>query len=114
MQNEMKNRLKSLINTFFASVDIDKFYLQNQKEKLVGWLSENGVIVPPCRAGETLHVVQIDYEGNYFMTTIIDVSKITLLSLLRAYEEKTVVYMSIDRKKAEKVLKEKKERNNND
>ena len=53
-----------------------------------------------------MYVVQIDYEGNYFMTTIIDVSKIKMLSILRAYEEKTVVYMSTDREEAEKALKE--------
>lgn len=63
-------------------------------------------IVPPCKVGETLYLVQIDFEGNYFMTTISDVSKITMLSILRAYEEKTVVYMSTDKEQAEQKLKE--------
>lgn len=80
-----------------------------ESEALADYLLANGVIVPPCKVGETLYVVQIDYEGNYFMTTIIDVSKITMLSILRAYEEKTVVYMSTDREEAEKALKERKD-----
>ena len=51
----MSDRLKSLINTFFACVDIDKFYSQNQEKKLVEWLCENGVIVPPCKVGDTIY-----------------------------------------------------------
>lgn len=50
----MKDKLQSLIDTFFCSVDIDKFYSQNQKEKLADWLRENGVIVPPCKVGDTV------------------------------------------------------------
>ena len=69
-------------------------------------LLANGVIVPPCKVGETLYLVQIDFEGNYFMTTITDVSKVTMLSILRAYEEKTVVYMSTAKEEAEQKLKE--------
>ena len=45
----MRDRLKSLIDTFFASVDIDKFYSQNQKEKLSDYLLANSVIVPPYK-----------------------------------------------------------------
>ena len=51
----MRDNLQSLIDTFFCSVDIDKFYSQNQKEKLADWLRENGVIVPPCKVGDTLY-----------------------------------------------------------
>ncbi len=51
----MRDRLNDLINTFFACVDIDKFYLENQKEKLADWLRENGVIVPPCKVGDTVY-----------------------------------------------------------
>lgn len=54
----MSDRLNSLINTFFACVDIDKFYLQNQKEKLADWLRENGVIVPPCKVGDTVYFTE--------------------------------------------------------
>ena len=50
----MKDKLQSLIDTFFSSIDIDKFYSQNQKEKLADWLRENGVIKPPCNVGDTL------------------------------------------------------------
>ena len=54
----MSDRLKRLIDTFFYCVDIDKFYSQNQKEKLVEWLRENGVIVPPCKTGDTVYVLR--------------------------------------------------------
>ena len=62
----MRDKLKSLIDTFFCSVDIDKFYCQNQKEKLVDWLRENGVIVPQRKKDE--HKIQIGdvlYEDSY-------------------------------------------------
>ena len=52
----MKDKLQSLIDTFFSSIDIDKFYSQNQKEKLADWLRENGVIVPPCKVGDTVYI----------------------------------------------------------
>jgi hypothetical protein len=116
MQNEMRDRLVDLIKECHKKEN-DIMFGENRPLEFDEWtgiytdhLIENGVIVLPCKVGETLYVVQIDYEGNYFMTTIIDVSKITMLSILRAYEERTIVYMSTDREKAEKVLKE---RNNN-
>ena len=65
----MRDKLKSLIDTFFCSVDIDKFYAQNQKEKLAAWLRENGVIVPPCKVGDTVY--QIDTAGNIYESKII-------------------------------------------
>lgn len=52
-----RDRLNRLIDTFFACVDIDKFYLQNQKEKLADWLRENGVIVPPCKVGDRIYSI---------------------------------------------------------
>ena len=63
-----RGKLKSLIDTFFCSVDIDKFYSQNQKEKLANWLRANGVIVPPCKVGDTVYCLETlgnkinDYE----------------------------------------------------
>ncbi|MBQ8766074.1 MAG: hypothetical protein IJZ16_04660 [Clostridia bacterium] len=62
--------------------------------------------VPPCKVGETLYLVQVDYKGNYSMTPIVVGSKITMLSILRAYEEKTIVYMSTDKDQAEQKLNE--------
>lgn len=53
----MIDKLQSLIDTFFASVDIDKFYSQNQKEKLADWLRKNGAIVPPCKVGTHIFVI---------------------------------------------------------
>ena len=54
----MKDRLQSLIDTFFCGVDIDKFYIQNQKENLADWLRENGVIVTPCKVGDVVYVIK--------------------------------------------------------
>lgn len=48
----MKDKLQSLIDTFFCSVDINKFYSQNQKEKLADWLRANGVTIPPVQLGD--------------------------------------------------------------
>ena len=61
----MRDRLKSLIDTFFASVDIDKFYSQNQKEKLAEWLQENGVIVPPCKIGSKVYRIECVNRGAF-------------------------------------------------
>ena len=60
----MRDKLESLIDTFFASVDIDKFYSQNQKEKLVKWLRENGVFVPYCKVGDVVYRVS-RYWNSY-------------------------------------------------
>lgn len=119
MANEMRNQLFELLTDCeieyaqYLSEECDKAIkgdvtkqLFKRLEFYADRLIENGVIVPPCKVGETLYLVQIDFEGNYFMTTITDVSKITMLSILRAYEEKTVVYMSTAKEKAEQKLKE--------
>ena len=67
---------------------------------------EDGWIKLPCKVGETLHLIQIDYEGNYWISKCEVSSKITMLSIMRAYEEHTVVYMSTDKAAAEQRLKE--------
>lgn len=125
MANEMRNQLFELLTDCeieyaqYLSEECDKAIkgdvtkqLFKRLEFYADRLIENGVIVPPCKVGETLYLVQIDFEGNYFMTTITDVSKITMLSILRAYEEKTVVYMSTAKEKAEQKLKEMRGENN--
>ena len=84
----------------------DDFKEPNPIETLADYLIKNGVVLPPCRVGETLYLIQIDYEGKYNMQKCLVDSKITMLSIMRAYEEKTVVYMSTDKSKAEQKLKE--------
>ena len=64
----MRDKLKSLIDTFFCSVDIDKFYAENQKEKLADWLREYGVTVPPCEIGEEIWFVDRNERGEETMT----------------------------------------------
>lgn len=97
MQNDMRDRLVELLGDYLYS------------EQIADHLIANGVILPPCNVGETLYLVQIGYKGNYHMASIVVDSKITMLSILRAYEEKTIVYMSTDKIKAEHKLKESEE-----
>lgn len=73
----------------------------------------DNIIVLPCKIGETLHLIQVDYKGNYSLSSCEVSSKITMLSILRAYEEKTVVYMTTDKNEAEEKFKEFKEKNYN-
>lgn len=101
MQNDMRDRLVNLIIEAMPYSEIER-----QPNKLADYLIANGVIVPPCKVGETLYLVQVDYEGNYGMTPIVVSSKITMRSILRAYEEKTIVYMSTNKDQAEQKLKE--------
>jgi hypothetical protein len=67
---------------------------------------EDGWIKLPCKVGETLHLIQIDYDGDYWICECEVSSKITMLSIMRAFEEHTVVYMSTDKAAAEQRLKE--------
>jgi hypothetical protein len=67
---------------------------------------EDGWIKLPCRVGETLHLVHIDYEGNYWISECEVSSMITMLSIMRAYEEHTVVYMSTNKAAAKRKLEE--------
>lgn len=67
---------------------------------------EDGWIKLPCRVGETLYLIQVKYEGGYSFCGIEVNSKITMFSIMRAYEEHTVVYMSTDKAAAEQRLKE--------
>lgn len=60
MMDDMRDKLKSLIDTFFCSVDIDKFYSRYEKENLANWLCENGIIVPPCKVGDTVYCIYND------------------------------------------------------
>ena len=75
-------------------------------EKQADHLIANGVIVPPCKVGETLYLIQVDYEGTYGLSECLVSSKITMLSILRAREEQTITYMSTNKSEAEEKLKE--------
>ena len=102
MQNDMRDRLVSLLNVAVG----DSNLTYNEVKIVADYLIANGVIVPPCEVGETLYLVQINHKGDYSMTPIVVGSKITMLSILRAYEEKTIIYMSTDKEQAEQKLKE--------
>jgi hypothetical protein len=55
MANEMRDRLVELIRAVQ--------YLGGLEERLADHLIENGVIVPPCKVGDTLYTVGI-YTGQ--------------------------------------------------
>lgn len=113
MQNGMRDRLIELINqdncpSPYICDERCKYSRLEQciGDRLADHLIANGVILPPCKVGETLYLVQVDYKGNYNFSNCLVDSKITMFSILRAYEEKTIVYMSTDKSKAEQKLKE--------
>lgn len=105
MQNDMRDRLTEYIESAKKLYEGDVTDLL-ESEYIAECILSDGVIVPPCKVGDTLYLVQIDWEGKYFLTTCAVESKITMLSILRSYEEKTVVYMSTDKEQAEQKLKE--------
>lgn len=82
----MRDRLKSLIDTFFASVDIDKFYSQNQKEKISDYLLANGVIVPSCKVGDVVWVI-----GQFYKFTKPEIESRKILSV-QIYKNGNIQY----------------------
>ena len=98
----MRDRLIELLEEAEGQVNNDYPSLESMADYLIA----NGVIIPPCKVGETLYLIQIDYKGKYSMQSCLVPSKITMFSILRAYEEQTIVYMSTDKSKTEQKLKE--------
>lgn len=110
MQNDERDKLIDLI----VSADISLFGTDKPfAEVYADHLIANDIIVPPCKIGETLYLIQVDYRGNYSLNSCEVGSKITMFSILRAYEEKTILFMSTDKKKAEKKIKELEEKSRN-
>lgn len=97
----MRDRLVQLMQEW-GDKNTDSFPF----ESVADYLISNGVIVPPCKVGEILYLIQVDWNGKYNMQNCLVDSKITMLSILRAYEEKTVVYMSTDKSNTEQKLSE--------
>lgn len=50
--NKMRDRLIELIN----SIDVMKLPTDNFREHLADYLLENGVIMPPCKVGDTVYL----------------------------------------------------------
>ena len=106
MQNDERDKLIDLI----VSADISLFGTDEPfAEVYADHLIANDIIVPPCKIGETLYLIQVDYRGNYSLNSCEVGSKITMLSILRAYEEKTILFMSTDKSEVDGKLKELKE-----
>lgn len=100
MQND-RDRLIELINH-----NTSREYIDGDNDRLADCIIADGWIRLPCKIGETLHLIQIDFKGNYSLSECLVGSKITMLSILRAREEQTVIYMSTNKAEAEEKLKE--------
>lgn len=55
MQNEMRDRLVELIDDYIHYVDVKEWYSEELDEGLADYLIEEGVIVPPCKVGESCY-----------------------------------------------------------
>lgn len=108
MMGNMRDRLiQSLLQIYKKdNAPLVFYFTEEEAEFVADQLIESGMIVPPCKIGEILYLIQVDWNGKYNMQNCLVDSKITMLSILRAYEEKTVVYMSTDKSNTEQKLSE--------
>lgn len=60
----MRDTLIELIDDFIHNVDLKHWYSEELDEKLADHLLANGVIVPPCKVGDTLWFIKWYDEGN--------------------------------------------------
>ena len=60
-----RERLIELIDDFVHNVDVTKWYSEEHDEGLADYLLANGVIVPPCKVGDTVYVVSRYYTGTW-------------------------------------------------
>lgn len=51
----MRDRLIELIDDFVHNIDVTKWYSEEHDEGLADHLLANGVIVPPCKVGDTVY-----------------------------------------------------------
>lgn len=58
------------------------------------------------KVGDILWIIQADHMGRYNLSRCMIYSVATLSSILRAYEEGTILYVSTDKSDAEQKLKE--------
>ena len=111
MQNDMRDRLIKLLKTPNKSAILRKANPQfvteeTDEESIVAdYLIANGVIVPPCKVGETVHYITY-YKNKYDYHYIINVSLDILFQLFHEKEIGYVIYMTDDKSKAEQKLKE--------
>jgi hypothetical protein len=53
----MRDRLIELIDDFIHNIDVTKWYSEEHDEGLADYLLAKGVIVPPCKVGDTVYRV---------------------------------------------------------
>lgn len=58
------------------------------------------------KVGDIVWVIQADHMGRYNLSRCMIYSEVTLSSILRAYEEGTILYVSTNQSDAEQKLKE--------
>ena len=95
----MRNRLIKLLNTDMSGCDGD------YAEELADYLIANGVIVPPCKVGDTIY--QTDGVRIYTST----INKVIFVTEDIAFDEQAINNsIFLTREEAEKALKEKGEK----
>lgn len=52
----MRDRLIELIDDYIHTVDVNHWYSEELDEGLADHLLDNGVIVPPCKVGDTVYI----------------------------------------------------------
>ena len=60
---EQRERLIELIDEFIMTVDVKCWYSEELDEHLADYLLANGVIVPPCKVGDTVYIINRIYSG---------------------------------------------------
>lgn len=65
MQNEMRDRLIKLIKKVPYGVSVGATFEQHFCEKVADHLIENGVILPPCKVGDTVYSIIAECNAPY-------------------------------------------------
>ena len=61
----MRDRLIELIDDFIHTEDVKRWYSADLDVQLADYLLENGVIVPPCKVGQTVYT-NFAMQGWYY------------------------------------------------
>ena len=102
----MRDRLIELIDDYIHSVDITKWYSEELDEGLADHLLANGVIVPPCKVGDTVWF-KSEYTNKILSDNVVNIriqkSGITVRTIANYHLWADEVFLS--REEAERALK---------
>lgn len=82
----MRDRLIELIDDFIRDVDVSHWYSDELDEKLADHLLANGVIVPPCKEGDTMYCdgkLFADHCQGEIMSFPVDIVRTEVCSTFR-------------------------------